>query len=423
MPRRRRYRPNWPLTLSVAALVLVVTGYILSSLWPIGVKPGRFASRYDPTMMLIARSLDTVLALWFLSVGASIGSFLNVVVYRLPIGRTLNGHSSCPYCRVPIHAADNIPVFAWLRLRGRCRACRLPISFQYPAVELLVGILFLIVYFAEFAGGGSNLPGGTGGGVRSGLINTDVSPKLLVRTLILLSGLSCLTAAGLMVIRSSRVAPSILIFTILVSLAAAGALPETTILNWRVGTGIAPIEKHLDAIATVLSGGLAGLLIGLITGPTLYSGAKRLQAGDKLSWSVTCAAVGALFGWQTFPIVLGAVASLAIAATLGFRSLGRRAAGCDWSSDPIVWAWAGVLLVRCNWRTLEALTVREPGVDAVLHYVFTCCVAMVLTAAAGVLRAILWKPIDLPVVPIDAAVLPSSENIGLSENTDEVVIR
>ncbi|NUU06984.1 A24 family peptidase [Leifsonia sp. C5G2] len=79
-------------------------------------------------------------------VGLAVGSFLNVVVYRLPAGGSLVAPaSSCPDCGAAIRSYDNIPVLSWLLLRGRCRDCRRPISARYPAVEALTAILFVVV--------------------------------------------------------------------------------------------------------------------------------------------------------------------------------------------------------------------------------------------------------------------------------------
>lgn len=79
-------------------------------------------------------------------VGLAVGSFLNVVVYRLPAGGSLVAPaSSCPDCGSAIRAHDNIPVLSWLLLRGRCRDCRRPISARYPAVEALTAMLFVVV--------------------------------------------------------------------------------------------------------------------------------------------------------------------------------------------------------------------------------------------------------------------------------------
>lgn len=78
--------------------------------------------------------------------GLAIGSFLNVVAYRLPRGESLSHPGSrCPACGTPIKPYDNVPVLGWLWLRGRCRACRAPISARYPIVEAVTGALYVLV--------------------------------------------------------------------------------------------------------------------------------------------------------------------------------------------------------------------------------------------------------------------------------------
>src|SRR5204863_9856392 len=83
--------------------------------------------------------------------GTVIGSFLNVVVWRLPRGESLvSPPSRCPVCLHGLAWYDNIPVFGWLALRGRCRYCRTPISAQYPTVEFITGALFVLYYVTFF---------------------------------------------------------------------------------------------------------------------------------------------------------------------------------------------------------------------------------------------------------------------------------
>jgi leader peptidase (prepilin peptidase)/N-methyltransferase len=78
--------------------------------------------------------------------GALIGSFLNVVVYRVPLGRSIvSPPSSCPNCGHGIRGFDNIPVLSWLILRGRCRDCGAPISPRYPLVEASTAVAFGLV--------------------------------------------------------------------------------------------------------------------------------------------------------------------------------------------------------------------------------------------------------------------------------------
>ena len=79
--------------------------------------------------------------------GSIIGSFLNVVVYRMPRGLSVvKPRSKCPNCEKPVMWYDNVPVFSWLLLRAKCRFCGEPISWQYPLVEGITGLLFLGVY-------------------------------------------------------------------------------------------------------------------------------------------------------------------------------------------------------------------------------------------------------------------------------------
>ena len=101
-------------------------------------------------MEIIFNSLVT--AIIFVS-GSAIGSFLNVVVYRLPAGLSVMWPPSrCPKCLNQLKPYENIPVFGWLWLRGRCNHCLRPISARYPLVEAATGLLFLLIFWRFGAG-------------------------------------------------------------------------------------------------------------------------------------------------------------------------------------------------------------------------------------------------------------------------------
>ncbi len=90
--------------------------------------------------------------LWLIPVfllGGCIGSFLNVVIYRLPLGMSVNNpkRSFCPCCKKPIAMWHNLPMISWLWLRGRCASCRTPIAFRYFGVELLTALLFVLMWW------------------------------------------------------------------------------------------------------------------------------------------------------------------------------------------------------------------------------------------------------------------------------------
>lgn len=119
-----------------------------------------------------------IVLVWLFTVGAVIGSFLNVCIYRIPqhesLWASLRGlyspPSYCPRCRQPISPWDNIPIFGWLKLRGRCRNCHLRISPRYPLIELFNGLLFVVMYWFE-------VPAGFGATIQESGIDAVLGPK------------------------------------------------------------------------------------------------------------------------------------------------------------------------------------------------------------------------------------------------------
>lgn len=92
--------------------------------------------------------LEIVTILFVFVFGAMIGSFLNVVIYRIPKGESIVFPASkCQSCQTPLKWYHNIPIFSWLFLGGKCAFCKEPIAKQYPMVEFATGIIFVALYF------------------------------------------------------------------------------------------------------------------------------------------------------------------------------------------------------------------------------------------------------------------------------------
>ena len=90
-------------------------------------------------------TLNPLTYLYAAAVGLVVGSYLNVLIYRLPLAKsTVLPRSRCPFCGGSIRARDNIPLLSFLLLRARCRRCGAPISWRYPLIEALTGLLFVL---------------------------------------------------------------------------------------------------------------------------------------------------------------------------------------------------------------------------------------------------------------------------------------
>ncbi len=123
--------------------------------------------------------MDPFLASAIFALGLAFGSFLNVCIYRLPLGLSvITPRSACPRCKHPIAFYDNIPVLSWLILRGRCRGCKARISPRYLMIEVITALLFVACY-GVFGLTLSTLKYCTFAFLLLGLIFTDAETKLL----------------------------------------------------------------------------------------------------------------------------------------------------------------------------------------------------------------------------------------------------
>ncbi|NLX98739.1 MAG: prepilin peptidase [Rhodopirellula sp.] len=256
--------------------------------------------------------LPFVVLLWLAALGGTIGSFLNVVVYRLPAGKSLvYPGSHCPVCKHPIRWYDNVPVFGWLALGGRCRDCGVPIPKRYPLVEATTALVFLIVGAAALLSLGGNLPPRPVPVGDTTILLDWTTQRLagIVAWHLLL--LSTLLAAAFIEYDGNSIPWRLAWPAFAVGLIAPVAWPFLhPVPAWPTWPGL------LAGVVDGIVGFVAGLVLGLCIG--------RTAAGHIGGIGLGPACVGLFLGWQAAVILAGS-ATLAYLAT---RGLGKFVPSC-----------------------------------------------------------------------------------------------
>ncbi len=223
-------------------------------------------------------SFETAELVVLFVLGALIGSFANVVIYRLPRGENIAWPGShCQSCSASISWYHNVPILAWFWLRGKCAKCGAKYSFRYPFVELLMAVLFLLA------------------GYRLGPVTLEVFPWTLVEALIFIT---CALICSFIDL-DHMILPDV--FTL------------SGIVIGLIGSLLNPDRNFWDAVIGVLAGGGALWAVGYLY--LALRNREGMGGGDVklLAW------IGAVLGWKAIPIVillssvLGSILGIAIA--------------------------------------------------------------------------------------------------------------
>jgi leader peptidase (prepilin peptidase)/N-methyltransferase len=211
--------------------------------------------------------------------GLAVGSFLNVVIYRVPRGESLmRPGSHCPSCGTPIRPWHNVPVIGWLVLRGRCANCQAPISMRYPIVEALTAGLFVVVTWrlVDLANG-SAVPAWlyfTAVGVALAAIDIDLRrlPTAIIRpsyfVLAVLIGLSAWWQHDWWsLVRAVIGAAALYAFFALIAVIVPAAMGWGDV---RLAGLVGGVLAYLSW-ATLIIGGFAGFVIGAVVGVALIA--------------------------------------------------------------------------------------------------------------------------------------------------------
>lgn len=279
-----------------------------------------------------------LLAAWVAALGGCFGSFMNVVIYRLPAGLSVvHPASRCPKCLHPIRGYDNIPVISWIVLRGRCRDCHNPVSARYPSIEALVAFVTLgVAMSVAFADRGE-----LSLALRGHLI---AYPWLLWGIagghVLLLCTLICAT----MIQYDGHPVPRRL-FTWIAAFGLAAALFLPSLLGWGLKPAKADLASALWSVAALMANAVAGALIAWITGEA------RRRANGLSTLAASQAMIGLILGLAPGLMMASAATLLALVVRLVARrrpSLERIPVLA--SVTLIVFAWI------VGWRWLVPLT-------------------------------------------------------------------
>lgn len=392
-------RRDWPLMLLLAA---VFAGWVFYAmiLPPIQIRHKIAASpwKIDPRdpeisfgLWFARRTLEYWMVCWFFYLGASIGSFINVVASRTPKGQTIVTRGShCPYCDRALSMIDNSPVFGWLMLRGRCRGCRLPISPRYLYMEILFGLIFLLVAAIELLANGLNLPYREWR-IGTGIVWTVFYPKWdLIGALVLHLSLFSV-AIMLIATESERLKFPRTPLLVILGIYIAGFISNRVVarVRWTEPWGERfpsygnPLTDGSLAAAHAMSSGIGlalgailGVLSGLllrhlywpspqvtgspedITGPEETGETQDLQARQEQGkgaflwhWSILHALSGALLGWQAIGLT-SLVASLIAMVLCGWLARNWNDGRIQFRGPVIALGiWTCTLLIHhCGWR-------------------------------------------------------------------------
>ena len=252
-------------------------------------------------------AIDLVTALWLGFVGACIGSFLNVVAYRMPREISVVWKPShCPQCGHPIRARDNVPVLGWLMLRGKCRDCGKPISPRYAIVEAVMGAAFFLLAYVELFSGGANLPGGPFTEL-VGAVDIVWNPQWEIigayaSHCLLLSLLMCTLLCN----RDGEAVPkSLVVFGLLCASALAAASP-------RIHLTLLTPDTVIGALFDCALGVLAGGVLGSLAGRSAYRAKTGCETFVPFNILRGCCLAGVFLGWQAIVTLCGLILVVAI---------------------------------------------------------------------------------------------------------------
>lgn len=327
--------PNRPLQALWIAILTSVLFYVfllpeIQIVWWKYHSPNRMlpsALQLDLLTRSVLRLLEAFVIAFFFAVGASFGSFLNVVAYRLPNHLDISvAGSRCPKCQKRLTFKENMPIFGWISLRGQCSGCQVAIPFKYLAAELLLGFIAVWLGAYELLSGGINLPLRTPN-YYAGVVWIVFYTKWdLVSYALFHFTLFCILSTQILILDNNlRVPKRFIAFSLLLGITLSLAFPWLHLMHSSILLpgieirapgqleGVLPqwLYSNLQSVAVgmVYSG-----IVAIIAATIALGLSRRDKSQNFLLWLGTFGYLGIWLGWQAALLI--AVISLSSAALI-----------------------------------------------------------------------------------------------------------
>lgn len=251
--------------------------------------------------------------------GLVVGSFVNVVIHRVPQNKSLVDKSACPHCGTAIRPGDNVPLLSWILLRGRCRNCHEPISALYPTVEIVTSLSFTVIVWIS--------------------LSTFMwkTPQDIAAHSFQLLAFLWLAAAGI---------------ALIVIDAQWGTLPNAVVVPLYIaGLSLLTVSALISSdYSALLRAGISLVLLGLLYGVLFLFVPGGMGWGDVKLAGI----LGFFLGWAGWgALVVGALAAFVMGALVGIGLVLAKRAGrgstIAFGSWMVIGAWVGILWGNDLW--------------------------------------------------------------------------
>ncbi|MFO0820306.1 MAG: prepilin peptidase [Pirellulales bacterium] len=329
----------------------------------------------ERSIELLQWAMWWVLVLWLLAVGGCFGSFMNVVIYRLPAGLSvMRPPSRCPYCLNRIRGRDNIPVISWLVLRGRCRDCGTSVSKRYPVIEAVVAFSCVALALTEVFPGGEGLPNA---------VRTDLHDNpwqlwtMFSGHVLLLCTLFCAT----MIQYDDHPVPWRLFLPLAITvLAMSTMVPEACRIRWTVSAPGTWAGNLVQTLMAAGCGAFAGATLSLVTRES-----DRFARGS-VGLGLFLAIVTLFIGWISGLLVAVASGLLSLVQT----RVARRYPAME-RIPTLAWVTLSTFLLLLAWRWILPYFPLLALDSASSFAVATIVATLLISAAAWWLGP--WSPL------------------------------